>query len=240
MTHQGRPERAADLRDAVTFLLPSDQAGPAGEVYLLWQRAVERPLSLNALQRVLPEVEADQIAAWLDAGQGPPVSRAAAVLQAVVEDRPRDLATALLLADAALAQALGYTHMLPLLALGLKRVDLRKSGEELRLACHRAISVAAAEATREPIDLSRRAAWLRAIAPKLRAKGAEEAVALFLSEDAVAPALWHGSSANRSGPFPRRISGGAFKTRAAKTSHPVENPDANLGFCSLIFEAACL
>ena len=37
-------------------------------------------------------------------------------------------------------------------------------------------------------DLARRAATLRAVAPKLRAKGSEAAVALFLSEDAVAPA----------------------------------------------------
>ncbi len=77
--------------------------------------------------------------------------------------------------------------MLPLVALGLKRGDLRKSGEDLRLACHRAITVAAAEATREATDLSRRAARLWTIAPKLRAKGAGEAVAMFLTCDAVAP-----------------------------------------------------
>ncbi len=185
--HQGRPERAADLRDAVAFLLPGDQPGPAGEANLLWQRAVERPLSINALRRVLPGVDTDQIATWRDAGQGPPVSLAAAVLQAVVEDRPRDLATALLLADAALAQALGWSHVLPILALGLKRGDLRKSGEELRLACHRAITAAVAEAIRQAADLSRRAGRLRDVAPKLRAKGAAEAVAMFLASDAVAP-----------------------------------------------------
>ncbi len=184
--HQGRPERAAELRDAVAFLQPEDNPGPAGEIYLSWQRAVERPVSVKALRRALPDVEAKQIANWLDAGQGTPVSRAAAVLQAVLEDRPRDHTGSLLLADAALAQALGWSHVLPLLALGLKRADLRKDGEDLRLACHRAISAAAADALREAADLTRRAARLHAVAPKLRAKGADEAVRLFLTQDAVA------------------------------------------------------
>ncbi|MEM6900291.1 MAG: DUF1403 family protein [Pseudomonadota bacterium] len=188
VTLSGRSERTAELRDALAFLQPGDSPGPAGEVYLTWRRAVERPMSVGALHRALQEVDADQIAMWLDAGQGPPVPRAAAVLQAVVKDRPRDPAAALMLADAALAQALGWSHALPLLALGFKRADLRKSGEELRLACHRAIAAAATEATREATDLTRRAERLRVVAPKLRAKGANEAVALFLNRDAVAPA----------------------------------------------------
>ena len=199
VTHQGRPERAGDLRDAVAFLQPGDCPGPAGEVYLSWQRAVKRPISVKALHRALPDLEPEQIATWLDgsdprgaahamgAGQGAPVARAAAVLQAVLADRPRDTATSLLLADAALAQALGWRHVLPILALGVKRADLRTGGAELRWACHRAISTLAVEATRDAADLTRRAARLRAVVPKLRAKGAEAAAALFLSRDAVAP-----------------------------------------------------
>ncbi len=185
--YQGRPERASDLRDAVAFLQPSDSPGPAGEVYLCWRRAVEQPVSMKMLHRALPGVEAEQIATWLDAGQGGPVRRAAAVLQAVLEDRPRDHAAALILAEAALAQALGWDHVLPLFALGLKRGDLRKTGVVLQLTCHQAIGTAAIEATREAADLARRAARLKAVAPKLRAKGAEEALALFLTQDAVAP-----------------------------------------------------
>ncbi len=187
MTHQGRPERASELRDAVAFLQPGDSPGPAGEVYLSWRRAIERPVSVNALHRALPDLEPEKIATWLDAGQGPPVSRAAAVLQAVIEERPRDLATALLLADAALAQALGWSHLTPLLGLGFKRGDLRKSDEGLRLTCHQAIIAAVAEATRQATDLTRRASRLRAVAPKLRARGAEEAVSQLLTQDAVAP-----------------------------------------------------
>ncbi|QBX99327.1 DUF1403 family protein [Rhodophyticola sp. CCM32] len=188
MTHQGRPERASELRDAVAFLQPGDSPGPAGEVYLSWRRAIERPVSVNALHRALPDLEPDQIAVWLDgSGQGAPVARAAAVVEAVLTDRPRDHTGAVLLADATLAQALGWSHVTSLLGLSLKRGDLRKSGDELRLACHRAITTGVIEATRQAADLSRRAARLREVAPKLRAKGAEEAVAVFLASDAVAP-----------------------------------------------------
>jgi len=42
MAFSGRPEPAADLRDAMCLLRPEDQPGPAGEIGLLWQRAVER------------------------------------------------------------------------------------------------------------------------------------------------------------------------------------------------------
>ncbi|MEJ6396262.1 DUF1403 family protein, partial [Gymnodinialimonas sp. 2305UL16-5] len=182
-------------------LQPGDNPGPAGEIYLSWRRAVERPVSVQALHRALPQIDADAIAIWLDgsvpcegrashgAGQGAPMVRAASVLQAVLADRPRDPASALLLADAALAQALGWSYLMPLLARGLKRADLRQTGDALRLACHRAIGTAIIQATREAADLARRAARLTEVAPKLRAKGAAEAVALFLTRDAVAPTL---------------------------------------------------
>lgn len=189
----GRSERAGELRDAVGFLQPGDSPGPAGETYLSWQRTVERPISVKALHRALSNVDADQITIWLDGcdprgvGQGAPITRASTVLAAVLEDRPRDQSTALILAEAALTLALGWTHVVPLLAIGLKRGDLRKTGEDLHLVCHRAIVASAVEVTLEASDLSRHSARLHAIAPKLRAKGAGDAVALFLSRDAVAP-----------------------------------------------------
>jgi len=195
----GRPERAGELRDAVAFLQPGDSPGPAGEVYGLWRCAVERPVSVKVLHRALPDVEADRIAAWLDgsdpcdgpglrgAVRGAPVSRAAVVLRAALEDRSRDTTVALILADASLAQALGWSHVQPLLALGFKRGDLRKTGEELTLACHRAIWRAAIEATREAADLTRRTVRLTEVVPKLRAKGSKAAVDLFMTQDAVTP-----------------------------------------------------
>lgn len=183
----GRPERARELRDTVHLLRPGDLPGPAGAVCQSWQRAAERQVSIGTLRRALPQLDPARIAVWLDAGQGGPVARAAAVLEAVLVDAPREEVAALVLADAALAQALGWDRVVPLLAPGLKRADLRKQGDDLRLACHRALVSSGAEAVRQAADLARRAAHLKAVAPKLRAKGAGAAVEIFLMQDAVAP-----------------------------------------------------
>ena len=184
----GRPERAGELRDAIHLLRPGDLPGPAGETCLEWRRAAERPLSVKALARALPGAAPGQIATWLDAGHGPPVTRAAMVLEAVLSEAPRATTPALVLADAALAQALGWPHLVPLLAAGLKRADLRKRGDDLRLACHRALIGSVSEAVRLSADLTRRAAHLTAVTPKLRAKAAGAAVEMFLTCDAVTPA----------------------------------------------------
>ncbi len=115
------------------------------------------------------------------------MTRAAMVLEAVLTATPRAEVPALVLADAALAQALGWEHLLPLLAAGLKWTDLRKQGDDLRLAFHRALTSSAVDAVRQAADLARRAAHLKAVAPKLRAKGAGDAVEMFLTRDAMAP-----------------------------------------------------
>jgi hypothetical protein len=187
VAREGRPERSGALRDAVHLLRPGDLPGPAGEIFQCWLRAVERLVSVKTLGRALPGIEVEQIGAWLAEGQGAPVTRAATVLEAVLRGAPRAEVAALVLADAALAQALGWDYQVPLLAAGLKRSDLRKRGEDLRFACHQAVTVSAVEAVRCAADLSRRAAQLQAVAPKLRAKGAGEAVEMFLTRDAVAP-----------------------------------------------------
>jgi len=183
----GRPERARELRDIVSLLRPGDLPGPAGEIYVQWRRAVERPVSVKALRRVLPAFEAQQIAGWLDTGQGGPMFRAAAVLQAVLTDAPRAEVAALILADATLAKALGWDRVVPLLAAGLKRADLRKRDKDLRIACHHAVTISVLKAVRLSSDLAWRVARLKAITPKLRAKGAEAAVGMFLTQDALAP-----------------------------------------------------
>ncbi|MCA0043346.1 DUF1403 family protein [Celeribacter litoreus] len=183
----GRFERAAELRDTCHLLRDGDLPGPAGEMYLSWRRAVERPVSPRGLHRALPDVEAMDVAVWLDAGEGAPLRRAAAVLETVLTERPRARVAALIMAEAALAQAVGATHVLPLLALGLKRADFNATGEALVEACHRAVIAAVPEVLTLASDLSRKAAHLSAVAPKLRAKGAGEAVEMFLTQDAVAP-----------------------------------------------------
>jgi hypothetical protein len=77
-----------------------------------------------------------------------------------------------------------------LLAEHLTRKDIRviASGEGDPVLCvHRAMIAGCDAVIRSAADLSRRGEKLRAIAPKLRAKGSDEALALFLSHDAVSP-----------------------------------------------------
>jgi hypothetical protein len=185
----GRPERAGDLRDAVHLLRPGDQPGPAGAIYLQWRCATARPISVKALQRALPSATAEQIATWLDTGRGGPVMRAATILETVLAAHPREEVMALILADAVLAQSLGWTHVTPLLAVGLKSGDLRKRGTDLQLACHKALISSIGAVLPIASDLTRRAAHLQAVIPKLRAKGATDAVALFLAKDALSPSI---------------------------------------------------
>lgn len=184
----GRREAAAGLRDAVHLLRPGDHPGPAGEIFRHWSLAVGRPISIANLGKLLPGLTAEQIAVYLDVAGRAPVVRAAAVLEAVLAVAPRAETAALILADAVLASSLGWDHLLPLLALALKSRDLRLRGDDLRLACHWAVAAAAGRAVPLAADLARRAAGLRAVVPKLRAKGAGRAVELFLSRDALAPA----------------------------------------------------
>jgi len=183
----GRPERAGDLRDALLLMRPGDHPGPAGESYLAWVRAVGRPLSEDTLRRALPGLEAAAAAVTLAAGRETAMPRAAHVLEAALEDAPRAETAALIRADAALARGLGWSHVLPLLSLGLTRRELRLRGDDLRLACHRAAVAALPEVLGLAADLTRRTARLVAVAPKLRAKRAGEAVEMFLTRDALVP-----------------------------------------------------
>jgi hypothetical protein len=183
----GRREAAAGLRDAMHLLRPGDHPGPAGEILRQWFRAVARPISVAQLSKAVDGISAAQIGLCLDAAGGNPVDRAAGAVEAVLTDAPRAETAALILADAVLAKSLGCDPLLPLLSLALNPRDLRLRDDLLRLACHRAVVVGAGQAIQLAADLARRAARLQAAAPKLRAKGADRAVELFLSRDAFAP-----------------------------------------------------
>lgn len=187
LTISGRPTGAGALRDAALLTREGDLPGPAGEVYQSWRQAAARPPTAEGLARALPQFDTAQIAHWLGMGGGAPLHRAALVLEAVMAEAPRAEPTALIMADAALARGLGWRPLVPFLALGLTSADMRKTGADLRLACHRAVIPSAQQACREAADLARRAAHLNAVAPKLRAKAAAQAVAMFLSHEAVAP-----------------------------------------------------
>ena len=175
-------------RDHLALAAAGNCAAMAGRIARQWSRAAARPVSVAHLVNALEGIAAERIALCLDAAGPTPVDRAAQVVEAVLTDSLRTEAAALILADAALARALGATHVLPLLALTLKPRDLRLRGDDLRLACHRAVVLGVGQALPLAGDLARAATRLRAVAPKLRAKGAARAVDLFLSRDALAPA----------------------------------------------------
>ena len=184
----GRREDVRALRDAVHLTRGGDDPGPAGSILQQWYRAVARPITVAHLGRVLEGVAPEEIALSLDAAGGMPVDRVAAVIEAVLTQSPRAETVALILAEAVLARSLGQDNLRPVLTQGLKLRDLRLRGDDLRLACHRAVVAGVRQALPMAGELARAAVRLRGVVPKLRAKGAERAVELFLSCDALAPA----------------------------------------------------
>lgn len=193
----GRRETQAQLRDALHLTRPGDDPGPAGRALRQWSRTVARPVSVAHLGKALEGISPDRIALCLDAAGDTPLERAAAALEAVLTDAPRAETAALILADAVLSRSIGWDHLVPLLSLALKRRDLTCRGGDLRLACHRAVVAGSQEAIRLAADLVRRAGRLSALAPRLRAKGADQAVDLFLSRDALAPAALNAFMSDR-------------------------------------------
>ncbi len=199
---EGRGDDEAQIRDAYCLTKPGDMMGPGGDMLVLWQTFVCLNLRGHVsgeswrikLANLLPEYMRDVLPDWLDriddlGTRLNPVALAAEILAEVLKDFPRDEAVALLLADVVLARALGWQQMMPLMAPYMKRKPLKEADDrqQLYLACYHAITKSAQEAIRSSHELARRAARLKNVAPKLRAKGSDKAVELFLSEDAVSP-----------------------------------------------------
>lgn len=195
---EGRSEAAPDIRDAICLARAGDALGPAGEMFTMWRKLARINLGGSRWQGQVANLLPDQMAEVLSgfgAPQGSPVAQAVQVLADSLQQFPRQEAAALMLGEVALARAMRWDRVMPLLAAHLKRSDVRtindwqgtdRQGDPL-LCVHRAMVAACDAAIRGAADLSRRASKLAAIAPKLRAKGAENALGLFLSHDAVSP-----------------------------------------------------
>lgn len=190
---ENRYENLSDIRDAVCLARAGDALGPAGDMFVVWRKLAR--INLTALgwkdrvAKLLPVQFTDEMSE-LGASAGSPVARAALVLADILQKFPRQEAATLMLADVALARAIGWDRVMPLLAAHLSRKDIRAiaDGEGDPAVCvHRAMVGACDGAIRSAADLSRRAERLRGVAPKLRAKGSDEALDLFLSHDAVSP-----------------------------------------------------
>lgn len=187
---EGRSDSIGDIRDAVNLARAGDALGPAGDMFMRWRSGAAIGLRqkdwLAQLAACLPQALGDALPEWVDKAceLGSPVAQAATLLRLVLDAFPREEASALICADAILARGFGWPKPVPLMALHLKRSALRDLTPE---SCHRAIGLAAQTAVRMAEDLTRRAAELQKVAPKLRSKGSDYAVALFLREDAVSP-----------------------------------------------------
>ena len=197
---EGRVQSEAEIRDAYLLAAPGDDGlihrGPAGDMLALWRTGSGISFRHSGwrerLCALLQEDMQMHFPSWMEQAEdfeGTPIAKAALLLGNMVQLFPRQEAFALLCADAILARSLGWDGPLPLLSLYLKGKSLREAsqGEDILLACHEAVTRAAQDIVRLAHELARRAAHLRALEPKLRTKGSQDAVRLFLSEDAVLP-----------------------------------------------------
>jgi hypothetical protein len=194
---EGRLAREADIRDAYHLTPPGEARGPDGDLLAFWRYAVG--LRANGMGEIAELVGADfagEVGVWLDAGQERtrthgPLAGCVAILRAVLETDDRAERVACLLSDIVLARALNWKTMLPVTAQRLTKAalrDLTAEGQGVELAVQERILEPIEETILLARDLARRAEALRTVAPKLRAKGSDAAVELFLTEDAVAPA----------------------------------------------------
>ncbi|WP_299409967.1 DUF1403 family protein [uncultured Roseobacter sp.] len=193
---EGRLAREADIRDAFHLAPPGEARGPDGDLLAFWRAAAR--LQAGGTGEIADLVGADfagELGDWLAAGHERarthgPLAGCVAVLRAVLETDDRAERVACLLSDVVLARALNWKTVLPVSARRLTKSmlrDLAAKGQGAELLVQMRILESIAETIRLARDLASRAEALRAIAPRLRAKGSDAAVALFLSEDAVAP-----------------------------------------------------
>jgi Protein of unknown function (DUF1403) len=190
---ENRNESVSDIRDAVCLARAGDALGPAGDMFIAWRKLAQINLAVGGWKdrvgKLLPEQVAEAMPG-LGSLKGSTVDQVAQILEVVLRQFPRQEAAALMAADLTLARALGWERVMPLLAAYLPRKDIRaiSDGEVDPGHCvHRALVTACDGAIRSAADLGRRTEKLRVIAPKLRAKGSDEALVLFLSYDAVSP-----------------------------------------------------
>lgn len=210
----GRGEDEPELRDAWYLRAPGVDPGPAGAVLGVWKALASRHLAARAAASE-PLLDADDLASATEAfglrhdaalaaipariGDLMHSPRSAPFLAAdiaahVIAVRPEAEPLAWWLADLVLAGKLRWPHPAPLLMARMssprgRLKDARgvfdPAGEDFaRMVCL-ALVRGAADALRLAGDIDRRTERLLATGPKLRAKGAGEAIRKLLDDDAV-------------------------------------------------------
>jgi hypothetical protein len=193
---EGRLAREVDIRDAYHLTPPGEARGPDGDLLAFWREAVRlRSSGIGEITDLVGPDFAREAGAWLKSGQvrartHGPLARCMAVLRSVLDADDRAERIACLLSDIVLARALKWTSVLPVTSQHLAKEMLRDlvgDGQQAELVVQQRLLQSIEETIRLARDLAERAAKLRTVEPKLRAKGSDAAAALFLSEDAVAP-----------------------------------------------------
>ena len=195
---EGRLAREANIRDAFHLTPPGEARGPDGDLLAFWRDAARLRLARDwqsKLKDMAGPAYADDVVGWIETGRARcqshgPLAGCVSVMRAVLNADERAERIACLISDTVLARFLNWPTVLPVTAGHLSKAvlrDLIADGQGADLAIQKRILEAVQDTIRLARDLASRAAGLQAVAPKLRAKGSEAAVTLFLSEDAVAP-----------------------------------------------------
>lgn len=202
-------EDEAALRDAEHLSGVGIETSPAGRVHRLWRLFATRPVKFDATTlslaaqhfEALSELDAlglaDALRELVTSADNPlaAAAHASATAMHYLASVPAIDAEilALWLADAALAQKLGWKAPIPLLATTITHPSLRTasnrrprpSDPDWSLSVTRAYARAAQEAYALAGELSRRSGSLLRAAPKLRAKGAARVIEMLLEDDCV-------------------------------------------------------
>lgn len=198
---EGRLAQKADIRDAYHLTPRGEARGPDGDSLAFWRDVARLKLTgrdwHDDVQGLVGAAFADDVLRLITSGaaraktQGP-LAGCVAVMRAVLEADDRAERIACMLSDIVLARAMNGTAVLPGTAQHLTKTmlrDLIANGQGADLKVQAGLLISIEDTIRLARDLASRATLLQAAAPKLRAKGSDAAVALFLSEDAIGPSM---------------------------------------------------
>ena len=215
----GRTEDEAALRDAWYLRPTNGDPGPAGRIFEAWKRLADRSpgidaaslkstiglLGLHGGDELEPLIE--RVAALGRSSDPAPVAAIAMVIE-VMAIRPDAELLGWWLADQVVALKLRWPLPVPLLVSQARSSAFREGGgrsrrirpgeEGFERGVCVALAQAATEACRLAAEIAPRAARLEAAVPKLRAKGAGEAIQRLLDGDAV-PGTLHTAQLTRWG-----------------------------------------
>ncbi len=213
----GRTEDEAALRDAVLLRLPGGDAGPAGNLFLAYNKLSAHPAQHLDLpdEKMLRDTAALLAMKWDDTladfsrlagdlaqdGQAAPFA-VAELVTTVCRLRPDAEILAWWLADWVLAKKLNWQKPAPLLMAQRYDPAFRVTGGRGRVrpddaAFARSVCLAliqgAREALRQAVEISRRAEHFLAVVPKVRTKGAQTVIRQLLAEDALSASATNGN-----------------------------------------------